>query len=94
MGLHVISGEYNGRPCAIMFCSTSMWAFGPLFEDEEEVDAFCVWLRNHPQGAFDPRTLSDEALADAFARWKATEQKREEGDDLATADTLPATGGT
>ena len=58
---------------AILYCSTTDWAFGPLFASHEEAAAFCAWLREHPDAsrchslilgltATDPRSYTDNGL--------------------------------
>lgn len=44
MGLRTIEGTYDGDTTgAVMICSTTMWAFGPVFDDCQEVDCFQKW---------------------------------------------------
>jgi len=49
MGLRILDGIADGtRRAAAMYCSTSGWMIGPLFEAEDAVDqieAFCAWLK-------------------------------------------------
>lgn len=56
MGVRIMTGDqpYDG---AILYCSTSMWAFGPVFEDVETAQDFVLWL-----APVDPRALSDSDL--------------------------------
>ena len=48
MGLRVLIGEADGTtPAAAMYCSTSGWMVGPIWEGdgaEETIDAFLRWL--------------------------------------------------
>lgn len=69
--------ENNGR--AVMVCTGSAWAFGPVFgEGRVEAEAFLAWLKsarapfypavglgNHGQRATDPRELSHESMSAA-----------------------------
>jgi len=51
----------------IMFCNTSMWAFGPVFREHEDVDAFIDWLSD------DPRTYTDKDLERKTEEWRDTQ---------------------
>jgi len=50
MGVHILSDHYQKH--AVLFCSTTDWAFGPVFGDsedhlhdaEERAEAFLRWL--------------------------------------------------
>jgi hypothetical protein len=35
---------------ATLYCSTSMWAFGPIFYGEQEALDFLLWLGVDPRG--------------------------------------------
>ncbi len=48
MGCRILVAQ-DGR--AALYCSTTDWAFGPLFESEEEASAFQEWLLEHPKAA-------------------------------------------
>jgi len=60
MGVRIFVGHEEGtdrgREQAILFCSTTDWAFGPLFDDAEEAQWFLEWLGT------DPRSLKDSVL--------------------------------
>jgi hypothetical protein len=43
---------------AVLYFSTSMWAFGPVFEDVHQAKRFLEWMRSE----CDPRTMSDSTL--------------------------------
>jgi hypothetical protein len=49
MGVRVLSGETGGGTrAAAMYCSTTGWMIGPLWEGEdaaEQVEQFCRWLK-------------------------------------------------
>ena len=55
MGVRILEDHTSGD--AVLYCSTSMWAFGPIFENHDEAQGFLDWLR-----PVDPRTLSDKDL--------------------------------
>lgn len=64
MGCRIIKGTLEGpgdHPCAVFYCSTTDWAFGPVMQSDEEATAFLVWL-----GDTDPRTLTDSELLDKY----------------------------
>jgi hypothetical protein len=69
---------------AVLYCSTTDWAFGPVFSDDDDHDAderaeaFCRWLVK------DARTLSEEELQSAYSRWldqEADQWAREKADE-------------
>lgn len=53
MSVHILEGK-EGK--AAFYCSTTDWAFGPLFDSVEEAEAFLQWL------PVDPRKLKDSEL--------------------------------
>jgi len=59
MSVSVITDEYG----AVMYCNTSMWAFGPVFNSEEDVWQFKSWLNR------DPRDYSESELESKYAEW-------------------------
>lgn len=69
MGVRIIS-DYKH---SVMYCSTTEWAFGPVFRDDEEhdsderVESFLRWMKD------DPRTLSDLVLGARYSEWLAQE---------------------
>lgn len=68
MGVRILEGEYDGHTAAaVMICSTTDTAFGPLFEDAEQVESFLRFLE--AQGTSDPRKLTPAQLEDAHDRW-------------------------
>lgn len=60
MGVHVLEGKDGS---AVLYCSTTSWAFGPLFEDGEAADDFLRWLKA------DPRAHDDEWLQRKHSEW-------------------------
>ena len=67
MGVRILEGEHN----AVLYCSTSMWAFGPLFEDAAEAQIFLDWLM------VDPRGLTDGELEAKYSEFLAIVEKIE-----------------
>ena len=49
-----------------MYCNTTMWAFGPIFYEDDDVEDFLEWLPN------DARTYSDKDLENLLSKWRAT----------------------
>lgn len=60
MGCRILESREDG---AVLYCSTTMWAFGPIFESGEAAEAFLKWL------GFDPRSLSNKDLESNYTRW-------------------------
>jgi hypothetical protein len=69
MGVRILRAKSE----AVLYCSTSDWAFGPVFSDDdhhdadERAEAFCRWLNR------DARTLEESELQSAYSRWLAQE---------------------
>lgn len=70
--------EQNGR--AVMICTTTDWAFGPVFDGKDEVLSFLQWLKANPQpdrmvtrllglNADDPRSYDDGELERLYLEW-------------------------
>lgn len=70
MGVRIMTGA-NESDGAVLYCSTSMWAFGPIFEDAESAQAFLEWLGT------DPRLLTDSQLERKHSEWMIGAWKRE-----------------
>lgn len=73
MGIGTLVGELNGRPCAVLVCTTSGEAFGPTFEDADEVEAFLDWLGTDPRKS--DRYLSNRR--DEFRREREARENAE-----------------
>lgn len=48
----------------VMYCTTTMTAFGPVFDISEDVEAFCEWLE------VDPRSITSRELAAKVCEWR------------------------
>lgn len=59
MGCRILSGEDG----AVLYCSTTMVAFGPVFESEDHAEDFIKWLGD------DPRHYTQAELADKYTLW-------------------------
>jgi hypothetical protein len=57
MGVRIISDD-NG---AVIYCSTSMRAFGPVFQDHDEAQKFLEWLPS------DARLLTQNELSHKYS---------------------------
>lgn len=69
MALLVIAGEYDGDTTgAVMICSTTMWAFGPVFDDPQEVDCFQDWWGDNFGETV--REVDSETLGERFATFR------------------------
>jgi hypothetical protein len=92
MGCRIIVGREdsgNGRECAVLYCSTTGQAFGPVLDSLEEAEEFMEWLesdnsrwvrrqtprRENPHHTCDPRAYSDMALRDLYDAFRTTKTK-------------------
>jgi len=68
MGLRHIEGKTSsGSKLVVMYCSTSGWAFGPIFETVHKLEAFKKY--GFEQGTKDLRELSPAALETLHIEW-------------------------
>jgi len=100
MGIHTLSDGTQ----AVMYCSTTDWAFGPVFQDdlghdpEERIEAFLRWLKKTPWkkeyefagigDQTDPREMSDAGLERAYADWREQEEQQWAAEEKALDDSL------
>lgn len=60
---------------ACLYCSTTGWAFGPVFNSRDEAEDFLAWLEaGELAGALDsadPRRYRDQELARLHGEWEA-----------------------
>ena len=61
MGCRILDGREDG---AVLYCSTTEWAFGPLFRSSEHAEDFLAWLKGE-----DPRSFSNVELSAKFGDW-------------------------
>lgn len=80
MGVRILRDKTE----AAMYCSTSGWAFGPVFDDrglhdaDERIEAFLRWLK------VDPRTFAiDSELEGKYLAWLAQEDAQWAAEDTA-----------
>ena len=77
MGVRILEGDTGGGyRNAVLYCSTTDWAFGPLFEDADEAQAFLDWL-----GVTDPRTLADNELATKVSQFRVEHEETKKQQD-------------
>lgn len=76
MSCAILTDEDSGQAC--LYCTTTDWAFGPLFETRESAEDFLEWLaaNPHPSGALlgrgtDPREFDDATLERIHSEWRA-----------------------
>ncbi len=62
MGVHILEDKEYGYKC--LYCSTTMWAFGSIFYEDEDVEDFLEWLR------IDPRKLTDKEFESKVYEWR------------------------
>lgn len=62
MGVSILIDPEHGYQC--MYCNTTMWAFGGIFYEDEEVEEFIEWLPK------DPRIYKDNELNDLISKWR------------------------
>lgn len=90
MAVEIVEDVRRGR--AVLTCTTSDWAFGPVFDSREDAEGFLNYLAGpyrkvpKPPGALiafyvdgtDPREYSDAGLATAYAAYQnSTTNERE-----------------
>lgn len=69
MAIWTLHGEVDGHhEAACLVDSVTETAFGPMFRDADEVDAFLIW--NTETGGMDPRRYIDSRLADRVAEFR------------------------
>lgn len=104
MGIHI---AYDSRhDIALLYCSTSDWAFGPTFGNSDDHDAderaesFLRWLETCDEwptfdkvglgGRRDARELSDSGLQSAYGAWLVQEEDQWKREDAAELERLGA----
>lgn len=72
MGVRIIDGDDG----AVLYCSVTMWAFGPVFSGSIEAQEFLDWL-----GREDPRVFTDTELRGRYHDWLAEKEEEAQADD-------------
>ncbi|MCJ2530721.1 MAG: hypothetical protein LN413_00165 [Candidatus Thermoplasmatota archaeon] len=62
MGVRILEDRDTGE--AVLYCSTTCWAFGPVFQSAEEAASFIDWDTD------DPRQYSSQGLESAYSRFR------------------------
>jgi hypothetical protein len=81
MGVRILT---DGKQAAL-YCSTTDWAFGPVFYDSDDHDAFeraaafCDWLRKST--GKDPREFQDTHLEQKYSEWLKQEKAQWEAEE-------------
>ena len=70
MSVSILRDEEQGYQC--MFCDTNMWAFGGIFELDEDLSDFMSWLPD------DPRIYDDDQLHKKICEWREKHKKDED----------------
>ena len=88
MGVRILHAQNRDSMSsnAVLFCSTTDWAFGPVFYDEENHDAyeraeaFLEWLRENgkvgPLTYTDAREFTDSELEHKYSEWLKQEAEQ------------------
>lgn len=64
MGTRILTTDgYNNEEGAVLFNSTTGWAFGPVFESGEQAEAFTQFVSE------DPKTMTNKELEEAYLRF-------------------------
>jgi hypothetical protein len=70
MVIGILADPERTKEGACMYCSTTSIAFGPLFADRAELEAFLLWRSRHPDfQAADLRKLSPGTLYDLYIKF-------------------------
>jgi hypothetical protein len=73
MGVRITTGSE-----AVLYCSTTMWAFGPVFDDYDDAEAFLEWWK--AKGGQDLRLLTDAELEHEHFEWRKQKDRDPEPD--------------
>lgn len=79
MGVRIMHNDEE----AIMYCSSTDWAFGPLFSDDgnhsavERAESFLRWLGK----GRDPRQYTDAELESKYTDWRGQEEAQWKAED-------------
>jgi len=70
MGVRIIEGFYDGESSfgAVMICSTTMVAFGPVFDTEMHAELFIKWFEK--LGLGNVRMVAVETLVNCYAQFQ------------------------
>lgn len=81
---------------AVMYCSTTDWAFGPVFNERdghdafERIESFLRWFKRngdvYPLWYDDPRQLTDSELERKYSEWLKQEDEQWKAEEKAEED--------
>ncbi len=87
MSVHILHSREQDQAC--LFCSTSDFAFGPVFsrghgkDADERAEAFLRWFDQYYEspaawmlGRKDIRNLTEPQISTAYSAWLAQEEKQ------------------
>jgi hypothetical protein len=77
MGCRILGSKSGGQ--AVLYCSTTMFTFGPVFGSYQEAERFLDWLRGTPNeettilglSKSDPRSYHEGALERLYSKFRA-----------------------
>jgi hypothetical protein len=88
MGVRILGDEKN----AVLYCSTTDWAFGPVFYPsdthyaDERIESFLRWFKKNssvgPLYYDDPRQLTDSELEGKYSTWLAQEEAQWKAEEV------------
>ena len=76
MAVKILTDTDQGYSC--LYCSTTCWAFGGIFYEEENAEDFLDWLGD------DPRSLSNQELENKMHEWRNRPKKKIKGNPRKT----------
>ncbi len=62
MSVQILTDTENGHKC--LYCTTTMWAFGSIFYEDDDVEDFLEWLPK------DARLYTDSELETKIYEWR------------------------
>jgi rubrerythrin len=79
MGVRITNGTE-----AVLYCSKTMWAFGPVFDDYDDAEAFLEWWK--AKDARDLRLLTDAELEHEHYEWRKQKDQEVQPDGAIMCD--------
>ncbi len=70
MGVRILADPQAFSDGACMYCSTTGVAFGPMFDDRDELVAFLEWWDLQGDLKIDPRKFTTPELVDIAVRFR------------------------
>jgi len=66
MSVRILHDSEEHMSC--LYCSTTGWAFGKIFNENEDPNEFLIWLENNC--GIDPRRFTDKEFERKFYEWE------------------------